>query len=150
MIRHTKALIAASSLGVFAVIAHAQATPVGLWKTVDDKTNREKSLVRITANGGVYAGRIEKLLDPAKAGGVCDKCSDERKDKPIVGMTIIEGLRQSDGDKAMWDGGDILDPKSGKTYKVRMTPGEGGKTLAVRGYIGTPMLGRTQTWIRVE
>ena len=151
MIRNTRHLIAALGLGLFAALAHAQATPAGLWKTIDDETKKEKSLIRVTESGGVFTGKLEKLLDPeAKADAVCDKCSDERKDKPLVGMTLIRSVKQSDSDKGRWDGGEILDPNNGKTYKVRLTPGEGGKTLAVRGNIGAPMLGRTQTWIRVE
>jgi uncharacterized protein (DUF2147 family) len=151
MINHTFSLIAAIGLGLGASLAHAQATPAGVWKTIDDETKKEKSLIRITEAGGVYTGKLEKLLDPsAKQDAVCDKCTDDRKDKPLVGMTLIHGVKQSDGDKAMWDGGEILDPNNGKTYKVRLTPSEGGKTLAVRGYIGAPLLGRTQTWVRVE
>ena len=151
MIRSPRHLIAALGLGLFAVLAHAQATPAGLWKTIDDETKKEKSLIRITEAGGVFSGKLEKLLDPATApDAVCEKCSDDRKGKPLLGMTLIKGVRQSDGDKALWDGGEILDPNNGKTYKVRMTPAEGGKTLAVRGYIGAPLLGRTQTWFRVE
>ena len=155
MLRKPHHLIAALGLGLFAVLAHsqvlAQATPAGLWKTIDDETRKEKSLIRITESGGVFSGKLEKLLDPATApDAVCEKCSDDRKGKPLVGMTLVKGVRQSDGDKAMWDGGEILDPNNGKTYKVRMTPAEGGKTLAVRGYIGAPLLGRTQTWFRVE
>ena len=151
MIRNPHHLVAALGLGLFAALAHAQATPAGLWKTIDDETKKEKSLIRITESGGVFSGKLEKLLDPATApDAVCEKCSDDRKGKPLVGMTLVKGVRHSDGDKAMWDGGEILDPNNGKTYKVRMTPAEGGKTLAVRGYIGTPLLGRTQTWFRVE
>ena len=150
MIRYTKALVAALSLGTFAAIAHAQTTPAGLWKTIDDETRKEKSLVRITETGGVFTGKIDKLLDPARADSVCDKCTDDRKDKPVIGMTIIKAVKHNESDKERWDGGEILDPNNGKTYKVRLTPGEGGKTLAVRGYIGAPMLGRTQTWVRVE
>ncbi|MEQ1683250.1 MAG: DUF2147 domain-containing protein [Burkholderiaceae bacterium] len=151
MIRQTRHLVLALGLGLFAAIAHAQATPAGLWKTIDDETKKEKSLIRITETGGVFTGKLEKLLDPsAKPDAVCDLCTDDRKDKPVVGMTLIKGVKQSDSDKGRWDGGEILDPNNGKTYKVRLTPGEGGKTLAVRGYIGAPMLGRTQTWVRVE
>jgi uncharacterized protein (DUF2147 family) len=151
MIRQTRHLCLALGLGLFAAIAHAQATPAGLWKTIDDESKKEKSLIRITDTGGVFTGKLEKLLDPsAKPDAVCDLCSDDRKDKPVVGMTLIKGVKQSDSDKGRWDGGEILDPNNGKTYKVRLTPGEGGKTLAVRGYIGAPMLGRTQTWVRVE
>jgi uncharacterized protein (DUF2147 family) len=151
MIRQTRHLSVALGLGLFAAIVHAQATPAGLWKTIDDESKKEKSLIRITETGGVFTGKLEKLLDPsAKSDAVCDLCSDDRKDKPVVGMTLIKGVKQSDSDKGRWDGGEILDPNNGKTYKVRLTPGEGGKTLAVRGYIGAPMLGRTQTWVRVE
>jgi uncharacterized protein (DUF2147 family) len=149
MIRHTRSLVAALGLGLFAVLAHAQATPAGLWKSIDDETKKEKSLIRITESGGVFTGKLEKLLDPtAKPDAVCDKCSDERKDKPIVGMTLIKGVKQNADDKAKWDGGEILDPNNGKTYKVRLTPIDGGKTLEVRGFIG-PFY-RNQTWTRVE
>ena len=151
MIQHTFSIVAAIGLGLGASLANAQATPAGVWKTIDDETKKEKSLIRITEAGGVYTGRLEKLLDPtAKPDAVCDKCTDDRKDKPLVGMTLIKGVKQNDSDKAMWDGGEILDPNNGKTYKVRLTPVDGGKTLAVRGYIGAPLLGRTQTWLRVE
>jgi uncharacterized protein (DUF2147 family) len=151
MIQHTFSIVAAIGLGLGASLANAQATPAGVWKTIDDETKKEKSLIRITEAGGVYTGKLEKLLDPtAKPDAVCDKCTDDRKDKPLVGMTLIKGVKQSDSDKAMWDGGEILDPNNGKTYKVRLTPVDGGKTLAVRGYIGAPLLGRTQTWLRVE
>ncbi|RVU47295.1 DUF2147 domain-containing protein [Rubrivivax rivuli] len=127
--------------------AFAQATPVGLWKTIDDDTKQEKSLVRITESGGVVTGKIEKLLDPSKADAKCDKCTDARKDQPVVGMTIINGVKKH-SDEAYWEGGQILDPNNGKTYKVRLTPKDGGKTLEVRGFIG--FLYRNQTWQRVE
>jgi uncharacterized protein (DUF2147 family) len=145
------AFVAALGLMLLAGMARAQNTPVGVWKTIDDGTKKEKSLIRITEAGGVLTGKLEKLLDPATPPDVtCDKCTDERKDKPVLGMTLIRNVKQSDGDKALWDGGDILDPKNGKVYKVRLKPIDGGAKLDVRGYIGMPMLGRTQTWIRAE
>jgi uncharacterized protein (DUF2147 family) len=149
MTRHTRHLVAALSLGLFAALAHAQATPAGLWKTIDDETKKEKSLVRISESGGVFSGKIEKLLESTmKHDAVCEKCSDDRKDKPVLGLTIIKGVKQNADDKAKWDGGEILDPNNGKTYKVRLTPIDGGKTLEVRGYIG-PFY-RNQTWTRIE
>ena len=149
MIRRTKALVAALGLGLFSALAHAQVTPAGVWKSIDDETKKEKSLIRITESGGVFTGKLEKLLDPsAKHDAVCDKCSDDRKDKPIVGMTLIKGVRLHDGGKLMWDGGEILDPNNGKTYRVRLPPLDEGKKLEVRGFIG-PFY-RNQIWIRVE
>jgi len=79
----------------------------------------------------------------------CTLCTDDRKDKPKIGMEIIRGGQQSDG-KAVWEGGKILDPENGKNYSLRLTPIDGGKKLEVRGFIGAPLLGRTQTWIRVQ
>ena len=140
-------LIAASLLALHAG-AFAQATPVGLWKTIDDETKQEKSLVRISEAGGVLTGKLEKIADPTKQDAKCDKCSDERKDKPVTGMTLIRNAKQSADDKDVWDGGDILDPNNGKVYRLRLKPQDGGKTLEVRGYIG-PFF-RNQTWIRVE
>ncbi len=128
----------------------AQGTPVGVWKTIDDKTKTERAQIRITEAGGVYSGKIEKLLAAdAKQDAVCDQCSDDRKDKPMVGLEIIRGVKRADADNT-WDGGTILDAAEGKVYKVRMQTADGGKKLEVRGFVGMPMLGRTQTWIRVE
>ncbi len=128
----------------------AQGSPAGVWKTIDDKTKSERAQVRITESGGVFVGRIEKLLAAdAKQDAVCDKCSDDRKDKPILGMEIIRGVRKAEADNT-WDGGTILDAAEGKVYKVRLQTADGGKKLEVRGFVGMPMLGRTQTWIRVE
>jgi len=140
------------SLALIALVVHtaavAQATPIGLWKTIDDESKTEKSLVRIAETGGVLSGSIEKVLDPAKEKDVCEKCSDERKGKPIVGLNIIRNAKPDADDKSSWTGGEILDPNNGKTYRLRLKPHDGGKTLEVRGYIG-PFF-RNQTWIRVE
>jgi uncharacterized protein (DUF2147 family) len=142
-----KHILSALALVLAAGGALAQATPVGLWKTIDDETKQEKSFVRITENAGVLSGRIEKIVDPAKQDSLCDKCTDARKDQKVLGMAIVEGVRKN-ADEPYWDGGTILDPNNGKTYKVRMTPKDGGRTLEVRGFIG--FFFRNQQWIRVE
>lgn len=108
-------------------------------------------MIRMSEVGGSLTGRLDKLRKPgAKTDSVCDKCTDDRKDKPIVGMMLIGGVTQSESDKTRWDGGETLDRNNGKTHKVWLTLGEAAKTLKVRGDIGTPMLGRTQTWVRAE
>ena len=127
----------------------AQRTPVGLWKSIDDETQAEKSQVRISDAGGVLTGKIEKIAEAGKQDSKCEKCSDERKDKPVLGMLIIRNAK-ADADKEHWEGGDILDPTNGKVYKLRLKPVDGGKKLEVRGFIGVALLGRTQTWLRVE
>jgi uncharacterized protein (DUF2147 family) len=152
MLLNKKNLAVACLLAGAALSAAAQATsPAGLWRTIDDSSKKDKSLVRIVEANGVYSGTVEKIVDPdSPKDAVCKDCSDERKDKPIVGMTIIRNVKQSADDKAVFEGGDILDPNNGKVYRVKLKLIDNGSRLDVRGYIGTPMLGRTQTWIRAE
>jgi len=139
--------IAAILISALALPVLAQMTPVGVWRTVDDKTGEVSSEVRISDNAGVLSGRIEKLLrKDAKQDDVCDKCADERKNKPVLGLQIIRGAKKSDG-KEVWEGGKILDPDNGKDYTLRLTPIEDGKQLQVRGYIA--FFYRTQIWTRV-
>jgi len=147
-----RTLAIACVLAGAAVSAFAQSTsPAGLWKTVDDNTKKEKSFVRIVETNGVFSGKVEKIIDPdAPKDATCKDCSDDRKDKPVVGMTIIRNVKASADDKAVFEGGDILDPNNGKVYRVKLKLVEGGSKLDVRGYIGAPILGRTQTWTRVE
>ena len=137
------------ALALAAGSAAAQMTPVGLWKTIDDDGKTEKSLVRIVESGGAVSGRIEKLLDPKdNPNDVCDKCTDDRKGKPIIGLAILRNLKQSADDKTVWEGGEVLDPEEGKSYRARLKPLNGGKELRLRGYLG-PFY-RTQVWLRVE
>lgn len=137
------AAVVAANAAVF-----AQATPVGVWRSIDDKSGEPKAEIRITDNGGVLSGRIEKrLAKDAKPDAVCDECSDERKGKPIQGLEIIRGAKKAQG-KDVWEGGKILDPENGREYTLRMTPADGGSKLDVRGSFGP--FGRTQTWVRVQ
>ncbi|TAL72383.1 MAG: DUF2147 domain-containing protein [Rhodanobacter sp.] len=130
----------------------ANDTPAGTWKTIDDTTHQAKSIVEISEHDGEYQAKIVKLLnrspeDIARDGDValCHACSGARKDKPIEGMVIMWGVRQ---DGTVWDGGKILDPKSGKIYKVKLSMLDGGQKLDVHGYIGFALLGRSQVWER--
>jgi uncharacterized protein (DUF2147 family) len=125
------------------------ASPAGVWKTIDDETGKPKSLVRITEENGVLSGKVEKLFRPADQdqNPKCTACEGARKDQPIIGMTILSGLKK-DGNE--YTGGEILDPAKGKTYKSKLTLKDNGSKLDVRGYIGAPMFGRTQTWVREQ
>ena len=133
-------------LAGLAVAAQAQSadSPAGLWKTIDDQTKEPKALIRIAEQNGVLTGRIERIL-AGRPDAVCEQCADERKGRPVQGMTILSGLRK-EGDE--WAGGEILDPGNGKTYRARVKLVDGGRRLDVRGYIGTPRFGRSQTWVR--
>jgi len=122
-------------------------SPVGQWHTLDEKTGELKSMVVIFEQQGVMKGRVEKVLrkdaDPAAK---CEKCSDDRKNQPVVGLEIIRGAKKASG-KNVWEDGEILDPENGRTYALRLTPIENGAKLEVRGSFGP--IGRTQTWVRV-
>ena len=143
-----KKLLAAIALCTAAASAFAQMSPVGLWRSIDDKTGEPKAEIRISDNGGVLSGRIEKLLRKgANPDEKCIECRDERKDKPMVGLEIIRGARKAP-DKPVWEDGKILDPENGREYTLRLTPVDGGKKLDVRGSFGP--FGRTQTWVRVQ
>ncbi len=142
-----KTLPAALVVMAGAGLAQAQMTPLGTWHSIDDETRQPKARIVITEVNGVLSGRIEKGLAPdAKPGAVCDRCTDDRKGQPLVGMEIIRGGKKAEG-KDVWEGGRILDPEKGSDYALRLTPTEGGAKLLVRGSIGP--FGRTQTWIRV-
>ena len=142
---HTLLAIAAMA----ALPAFAQDTPVGLWKNMDDVSGKPKALIRITETNGVLEGKIEKLFrgEKEEQNPVCDKCSDARKNQPIIGMTMLTGLKK---DGAEYTGGEILDPNNGKVYRSKLKVADGGKKLEVRGYIGMPLLGRSQTWVREQ
>lgn len=143
----------ASFLLLSLVHAATANSPVGYWKTIDDVTGKPKSILQITqaSNGALY-GRIMKIFpSPGKdENQVCEACSGTRKNQRIVGMVILEGLKQNASNTAEWSGGSILDPKNGKTYRCKLTVIDSGSKLNVRGYIGTPLFGRTQTWLKVS
>lgn len=145
LIRTAAALaLVASALPAFA----ATETPVGKWKTIDDKTHEVKSIVEITEHGGLLEGKVLQVLRSEHGPHpVCADCDGERKNKPIEGMTIMWGLKK-DGDG--WSGGQILDPAKGKIYKVTLKLEDGGKKLDVHGYIGFSLIGRSQEWVRAE
>jgi len=137
------------ALGLISTLAAATETPVGLWRTIDDKSGKEKSLVRVVESNGQLQITIEKLFrEPGEEPNpLCDKCPGEKKNKPVIGMQIGSGLKK-DGD--VWSGGEILDPQNGKTYKCKVWLEDKGKKLNVRGFIGVSVLGRTQVWVREE
>ena len=124
-------------------------SPEGVWRSIDYKTGKERSIIRITEVNGELQGVVDKIFDqpgddPAH---LCKECKGGLKDKPIVGMKILWGLKK---DGAAWTGGEILDPKNGRVYRAKITPSKDGKSLDVRGFIGISLIGRTQTWLREQ
>lgn len=134
---------------IFGAASYAQkATCVGKWTTIDDKTGKKKSTVELYKKDGKLYGKIIYLYprEGRPDNAVCEKCTDDRKGQPLVGLQIVRGLSW-DGEE--WAGGTILDPENGKVYKTKLWINDDQPDkLNVRGYIGP--LFRTQTWIRVE
>jgi uncharacterized protein (DUF2147 family) len=130
-----------------ATLAADLSSPIGTWKTIDDKTGKERAIVRIYAKDGLLFGRIEQTFTPGGETRVCVPCTDERKNQPIIGLLVVRNMKP---DGAEYSGGDILDPESGSVYRCKMHLEQDGTRLVVRGYIGFALLGRSQTWQRQD
>ena len=124
-------------------------SPIGKWKTIDDETGEAKSIISVWKQDGKLFGTIESLfLEPDEdPNPLCDECKGDLYNKPVIGMTILNNLKQ-DGNE--WNGGTIMDPDNGKTYKCKIEVIENGSKLMVRGFIGFSLLGRTQYWLKAE
>lgn len=131
---------------LFAVIGLQAQSPIGVWKTVDDNTGEAKSHIEIYESGGKLHGKIVKLLQRAPD-TKCDKCTGDKKNKPLVGLVILEDLKTV---KEYWGKGTIMDPENGKEYGCSIWFPD-GKTeeLKVRGKHWTGLY-RTQTWYKVQ
>lgn len=119
---------------------------IGRWKTVDDETGKEKGVVEIYERNGVYYAKIVEIFETEHKNKKCVLCSGDDKDKPFLGLVIIRGLKKHEGE---FNGGTVLDPKNGKHYKCYIKF-ESNDKIKIRGYIGVPLLGRTQYWYRVK
>ena len=118
----------------------------GKWQSIDSKTGKDEAIIEIyKENNKVYA-KVVDILNPEDKDKICIYCKGENKDKPILGMIIVNGLKEN-GD--VWGGGKILDPKNGNYYKCYITLVDNSK-LKLRGYIGISLFGRTEYWYKVE
>ena len=122
-------------------------SPVGVWQTISDRTGQPDGLVRIVEVNGEYIGTVVAVLSPPAldANPLCELCQGELKDKPVVGMIILRGVRRSGNDYSI---GQILDPDEGRVYQCRIALRDDGRKLEVRGFVAIPLFGRSQTWIR--
>ena len=144
MMKNLKLLITVLVL-TLSVNSYSQ-TIFGKWKTFDEETGNEKSIVEIFEQDGKAYAKILELLEEGKADNLCENCDGAKKNQPIKGMEIINGLTKDDDGE--WNDAKILDPKSGKIYKCYIVLEETNK-LKVRGYLGFALIGRTQYWTRM-
>lgn len=94
------------------------ASPVGLWKNVDDVSGKPRALIRVTESNGTLQGKIEKVFPgPSEdRNPKCEKCEGALKNQPVIGLPILSGLKK---EGAEYTGGKILDPDNGKVYRRR-------------------------------
>ena len=118
------------------------------WQTVDEKTGEKKAIIQLSENSGQVSGKIIKVLDSKKAKANCEKCTGSLKNKPIEGLQILTGMR-ADGTN-QWSNGKLVDPETGKIYSGKINLSDNGQSLKLRGYVGSPVFGRSQTWQRVK
>ena len=133
-------------LVMFSFTVHSQSI-FGKWKTIDDRTGMPKAIIDIYKKNGLMYGHVVQILEKGREKALCIKCDDERKDKPIVGMTIIDAAIEHDNGK--WKGKTLFDPEQAMTFrcKIWLNP-DNSNELKVRGYLA--FIFRTQTWLRVE
>lgn len=121
-------------------------TVFGKWKTIDDRDGVEKAIIEIYKDDGLLHAKVVKILQEGKKDAVCTKCEGERKNKPILGMKIMEDFEEKkDG---VYKGDKLFDPEQAMTFRGRVWLDEdNANRLKVRGYLA--FLYRTQTWHRV-
>ncbi|MBV8909946.1 MAG: DUF2147 domain-containing protein [Gammaproteobacteria bacterium] len=144
--RLTLLLVLTAMSRVLSVDAADLSSPEGLWAPTDGD-GRPLGLIRIFEWDGAFYGRIEPSSPTEHSSARCTHCTGARKDQPIVGLVIMRNLKLKDGE---YVGGDILDPRTGWVYGCRFELTDGGRKLRMRGYLGVPLLGRSQTWVRVD
>jgi uncharacterized protein (DUF2147 family) len=123
-------------------------TAAGVWQQVGDD-GKVGALVTISEENGVYVGRLSQLFpEPGEdPNPICTECPGDKRNRPILGLVFIEGMKRSGLD---YEDGTILDPETGKVYRATMHLSPDGTRLTVRGYIGLEIFGKSQTWTRVE
>ncbi|CAN6959754.1 MULTISPECIES: DUF2147 domain-containing protein [Psychrobacter] len=118
------------------------------WQTIDDKTGEKKAIIQLSESNGKVSGKIIKVLNKENAKAVCTKCPGSLKNQPVEGLQILSGLKADGNNK--WSDGKLVDPESGKTYSGKLTLSDNGQSLDLRGYVGSPLFGRSQTWKRIK
>ena len=143
-----KIALAFGLLGLSALANAADPLNGTVWKTIDDKTKQPKATVKFTEQkNGTLTASIQSILTPGEE-NACSKCEGPYHNKSLKGLTIVRGLKNTGG--TSYDGGSILDPQTGKTYKLKGKLADGGKKLELRGFVGVAALGRNQTWVRAN
>lgn len=149
LIRNFFLLIILGSSAAMSAAPVDQFSPTGYWQQVSDEFQQPQSIMYISENNGVYEGKVVAgfLINQKPPRELCDNCPNTFQGKRILGMTIMWGYTQKGN---YWGNGRILDPNQGKIYRSTLSLGNAGQELYVRGYLGIPLFGRSQTWHRLS
>jgi uncharacterized protein (DUF2147 family) len=144
----TSMMLGVLLLSAAAPLRAAEPTAAGLWEQVDDKTGKAESWFKIVERNGVYEGGIVKIFfKPGEdENWTCDKCEGADRGKPVLGLTMIKGMRRNG---LSYENGTILDPRDGSVYRALMRVSPDGQKLEVRGYLGISLFGQSQVWNRL-
>ena len=137
----------AAALGLATGVAAAEPSAAGLWQKTED--GKPAVWVLIVERNGAFEGAFAKMFPKPgeKDDFVCSKCDDDRKDKPLLGLSFIRDMKKKAA--LEYEEGNILDPRDGKIYHANMKVSPDGQTLFLRGYIGISLFGKTEEWSRV-
>jgi len=141
--------MAAVAAGIAAPAQTGEPTAEGLWEQIDETSGKPEGWFRIAERNGVFEGVLVKGFpkpgeDPTT--WRCTKCEGADKDAPVIGLTLIKGMRRSG---FSYESGTITDPRDGSVYRALMKLSPDGQKLEVRGYLGISLLGRSQVWNRL-
>jgi uncharacterized protein (DUF2147 family) len=121
-------------------------TIFGKWNSTNEETGNIDSIIEVYEKDGKAFAKVIEIKGSTRKNAVCEKCEDENKNKPILGLNILTGLQENEDE---WSGGNILDPRNGRIYNCYIKLIKPNK-LKIRGYIGLALFGKTAYWERAE
>ncbi len=133
--------VGATCMPVFA----ADLSPAGVWRTMNDKTGKVRGTVLVYEEKGEFFAKVNSAVDPKEAADICDLCPGELKNRPVIGLVIMRGMKRVG---AEYGGGEVLDPDTGSIYRGKFKITDSGTKMVLRGFVGISLLGRSQTWQR--
>jgi uncharacterized protein (DUF2147 family) len=118
---------------------------VGHWQVLNSDGSPGGKVETYLQEGKLF-GRVTEVRPGRTPKDVCDKCTGDNKNQQILGMVMMRNFH-SEGDD--WVDGTVVDPENGKEYKGKVWA-VGKDTLKMRGFIGISLLGRTESWVRIQ